>query len=172
MINPEHLSIVARLDDVIVKHTSFAAALDGIQDCIQKSQYYKAPVGCLLTAKGGFGKSTIGEILKTMMPPTIETDKKSNCIKRILPMIESLIPKPTTIRNVAASILASLGDPNPFAGSIMDQTDRICNLLRVCKTGFMFLDEYNHLFNTETQKAKVNKIHMPLRCSRVGAFTY
>lgn len=158
MINPDHLSIVARLDDVIVRHTSFAAALDGIQDCIQMSQFYKAPVGCLLTAKGGFGKSTIGEILKATMPSTIETDRKLNCERRIMPMIESLIPKPTTIASVAANILASLGDPNPFAGSIKDQTDRICKLLRSCKTRFIFLDEYNHLFDIETKKTKVNKI--------------
>jgi hypothetical protein len=155
MINPEHIALVSKLEDVIINHTKFSTALNGILECLEKSKYYKNPVGCILTAEGGFGKSTIGEILHMKFPRQVTME--NNHHMQIVPFLTSSIPSSTTIKGLASELLESLGDPNPGAGTCYEITNRLCNLLIICKTQLIYLDEFNHLFKVSRNSAAINR---------------
>jgi Bacterial TniB protein len=155
MIKPENLLLASHLDRVIVNHTDFQQALTGIEDCIQKSKFYRDPIGCMLTAEGGHGKSTIGEILKSRMPQSVISD--NNQIRKIVPLLNSSIPSSATIKGLASTLLKDLCDPNPYVGSTLQLTARLCGLLSSCNTEVIFLDEFHHLFKLSKSSAVINK---------------
>ncbi|RBH41644.1 hypothetical protein C3F00_040660, partial [Pseudomonas sp. MWU13-2860] len=59
---------VATLDEVMIRHPAMDLALNGIQRCIAQSTQFKEPVGCMLLAEGGMGKSTVCRIIQASLP--------------------------------------------------------------------------------------------------------
>lgn len=151
----EHIEIAAKLDELIINHTSFADAIIGIKNCINQNKFYKDPKGCLLVANGGFGKTTIGEILSSEMPQIIE--RTDRLITKKVPFLVATIPPSATIKRLASVLLRELGDPNPIIGDSTDLTERLCALLIQCETVSIFLDEFHHLFKLSKTHMMINK---------------
>lgn len=148
------LQRVALLDKVVVPHPAWERAMQGIQECVAKSEVYREPVGSLLLADGGMGKTTVCRAILAQMPHTTQVEQQLE--KTLIPAFYAEVPSPTTVKSVAASLLAKLNDPSPQAGNTGQMTQRLCKLLAACETKLVLLDEFHHLFDIRKTSTRVN----------------
>lgn len=148
------LQRVALLDKILIGHPAWERAFSGIQACVQKSLAYREPIGSLLLAQGGMGKTTVCQALLKAMPPCTQVEGRFE--KSIIPAFYSQIPSPATVKSVAASMLAQLHDPSPLSGTTAHMTARLVRLLAACETQLVFLDELHHLFQVQKTRTRVN----------------
>ncbi len=145
---------VAELDKLVIAHPAFSNVIRSINDCILKSEVYREPVGCLLLAKGGMGKSTVCHTVLSQMKSSI---KRVGAVeKTIVPAFYSEIPSPATVKGVAASMLKDLGAVSPFSGTTIQMKARLCTLLAAAETKLVFLDETHNLFRRGNRSTAVN----------------
>ncbi|WP_426087915.1 TniB family NTP-binding protein [Janthinobacterium sp. PSPC1-1] len=146
---------VSILDKLVIPHTGFSEAVRGISECVLKSAAYSEPVGSLLLANGGMGKSTVCHAIMKHMKTTKKIVGKIE--KTIVPAFYSEIPSPATVKSVAASMLRDMGAASPNNGSsAAHMTERLCMLLSDAETTLVFLDETQNLFKIGTRSTKVN----------------
>ena len=62
------LESIAKIDKVVILHTSFNRAMQGIEECLIRSKAYSEPIGCLLSGDGGYGKTTLCKVIMQKMP--------------------------------------------------------------------------------------------------------
>ncbi|WP_082793240.1 TniB family NTP-binding protein [Collimonas pratensis] len=140
--NPAHARI-ATLDAVVVAHNALKTALEGIEQCISWSAVSKEPRGAVLVGVGGTGKTTIcNTILKKFPPHDIV---EPHAMIRMVPAFFASVPSPSTIKSLATNLLEQLGDPSPNRGNATSLTDRLCKLIKLCRTKIIILDEFHHL---------------------------
>lgn len=145
---------VAKINRFIVRHPEFDHAFHGITQCMLKSQTYGEPIGSILHADGGHGKTLLCKAIIKQMPPSkriVDGYEKS-----IIPAFYAQIPSPATVKSVGSMLLKELGDPNPLSGDTTQITLRLCHLLRQCETKLVFLDEFHHLFRFQKTVTKLN----------------
>ncbi|MEE9885520.1 TniB family NTP-binding protein [Acinetobacter baumannii] len=147
---------VAQLNQFVIRHPEFDHAFNSIQECMKKSTAYNEPIGSLLLADGGLGKTTICKAIVKQMPPSTRIDGAYE--KTITPTFYAHIPSPASVKSVAGNLLQQLGDPNPLSGSAAQMTTRLCKLLEQCETKLVFLDEFHHLFRFQKTSTKLNII--------------
>lgn len=147
-------SRVAQLDKIVVRHPALQNALLGIKECVTKTHFYREPMGSLLLAEGGMGKTTVCRSILAEMPESIKVD--SNMSRTLVPAFYASVPSPASVKSVAASLLAKLNDPSPLAGTTAHMTTRLCHLLAICETKLVFLDEFHHLFDVQRTTTRIN----------------
>lgn len=145
---------IAPINRFIVQHPDFNHAFYGIKECMHKSIIYQEPIGSILNANGGHGKTLLCKALISQMP----SFKKINdgYEKTIIPAFYAQIPSPASVKSVASMLLKELGDPNPAFGNTTQMTLRLCHLLKQCETKLVFLDEFHHLFRFQKTTTKLN----------------
>lgn len=151
----ELIERVSVLDKIVIPHPGFVEAIRGVSECVLKSAAYREPVGSLLLANGGLGKSTVCHAIMQEM----KASKKivGTIEKTVVPAFYSEIPSPATVKGVAASMLRDMGAVSPLVGSsAAHMTERLCMLLSDAETTLVFLDETQNLFKTGTRSTKVN----------------
>lgn len=148
------LQRVALLDKVVIPHPAWMHAMQGIQDCVSKSEVYREPVGSLLLSEGGMGKTTVCRAILAQMPHTTKIEQGQE--KTIIPAFYAEVPSPATVKTVAASLLTKLNDPSPLAGNTAQMTQRLCKLLTACETKLVLLDEFHHLFDIRQTRTRIN----------------
>lgn len=147
---------VASLDKMIIAHPAFDAAVRGIEECSLQSEYFREPVGSLLLAEGGMGKTTVCRTILSRMPKS--TIRENNVDKAIVPAFYFSMPASVSITTVAESMLHALGADNPSARqSIEAVTKRLCDLLEKTRTVLVFADEFHNLFLIQNRTAKRNE---------------
>lgn len=148
---------VAQLDKIIIPHPAFAAAVHGIEDCLAKSKHYREPVGSLLLAEGGMGKTTAHRAVLSRLAKSTICD--GDFERTIVPAFYFEIPSPATVKSVAASMLDALGAPSPHSGSSAAfMTQRLCKLLENAETLLVFIDEAQNLFCIGKRSTKINTV--------------
>lgn len=145
---------ISSINNIVVTSDEFMNVFKGIQDCVKRSIAYKEPIGSMLLAKGGLGKTTLCKALVSQMPKStkIEEDHK----KTIIPAFYVEVPSPATIKSLAITMLHELGDPTYNNGTTSYLTDRLSYLLRMCETKLVFLDEFHHLFERKQSYTRMN----------------
>ncbi|MDQ4626715.1 ATP-binding protein [Janthinobacterium lividum] len=155
MLNESLIARVAELDKVIILHAAFEKAVLGIEECVLKSRHYLEPVGSLVLAEAGLGKTTVSRALLARMPISMERD--AHVERTIVPAFYFEIPSPATVRSVAASMLSALGANASTSGkSAQYLTERLCTLLERSKTILVFADEMHNLFGDKSQSSITN----------------
>jgi GTPase SAR1 family protein len=143
---------VAKFEKIIINHTDLARAISGIEGCVERTQAFHEPAGCLLLAEGGMGKTTVCNALVAKMPT--ENRENSKVHKTVIPAFYASIPPVTRLDLIISELLIQLHDPSPFAGPIEEKTKRFANLLRDCETKLILLDEFHDIYNKEKTKRK------------------
>lgn len=144
----------AQLNNFVVTSDEFMHAFIGIQQCAERSLAYKEPIGSMLLAKGGLGKTTLCNTIVNQMPRSfkIEGDRK----KTIIPAFYVEVPSPITVKALAITMLQKLGDQTNLAGTTTYLTNRLTYLLVQCETQLVFLDEFHHLFERRFTSTRIN----------------
>jgi len=147
---------VAKLDEVMIRHPAMDYALQGIQRCVAQSAHFREPVGCMLLAEGGMGKSSVCKIIQSMFQGgVVET---SDAEVTLVPSFHAEIPSTVSVNYLATNILSGLHDRNPDYGTIPAKTKRISTLLQRCGTKVIFLDEFHNLLNNNNRSATANLV--------------
>ncbi|AUH51288.1 hypothetical protein CXB49_10920 [Chromobacterium sp. ATCC 53434] len=158
-LSAQELAVIERaavLDEVIIRHPTMDLALQGIQRCIAQSVHFKEPVGCMLLAEGGMGKSSVCKLIQSMLQGgVVKTDDSE---VTLVPAFCAEVPSTVSVNYLATNILTGLHDPNPDYGTIPAKTKRIATHLQTCRTVVIFLDEFHNLLNKNDRSATANLI--------------
>lgn len=146
---------VAKLDEVMIRHPTMESALNGIQRCIAQTAHFKEPVGCMLLAEGGMGKSSVCKIIKRSFPG--EVIQTADAEITTTPVFHAEVPATVSVSYLATNILAGLNDADPDKGTNAAKTLRIATLLRQCRTKIIFIDECHNLLNTAKNTESANQ---------------
>jgi hypothetical protein len=98
---------VSQLNEIVITSNEFMQAFNGIQQCAERSIAYKEPIGSMLLAKGGLGKTTLCNTIVSQMPRSIKIEKDRK--KTIIPAFYVEVPSPATVKSLAITMLHKLG---------------------------------------------------------------
>lgn len=141
MIDP-----VTFLDDVLIEHAAFKAAVTRIDSFMKPGRQMIEPVGLAVLGLSGSGKSRVLETVYKQYPQ----NRQKNGL--ITPVIRVSVPSMPTVRSLAFHILTEL-DPGEHLKSTEDQmTRRICILMKQCGTQMLMLDEFQHFYDKHSHK--------------------
>lgn len=115
-----------------------------IQYCHRHSKISVEPDCMLITGPEGAGKTTLIDKFLSLYPRQITRDGIS------VPVLDSAIPVPATVKNLVSALLSSLGDPLPFKGTTVSQTHRLKNLIHDCNVELIIIDEFQHFIDRDS----------------------
>ena len=104
----------------------------------------------LLMGSTGAGKTTIYKTYAQNYPSQ-ETEEGS-----VVPIIYATIPAAATVKGLVEALLKRLGDPLHNKGTTINQTSRPYDLLKACRVELIFLDEFHHFIDRESDKVLKN----------------
>lgn len=157
MLNDAIAKRVSIIDKVIIPHSRFNIALQGINDCVLQSRYNVEAIGCLLVAQTGLGKTTLCRTLLAKNKRIVVEEDFTE--KTRVPAFYFEIPAPARISAVAIAMLDALGAEAPKARTpIPDLTKQLIVLLEKAKTELVLVDEFHNLFGNEVGCATTNKL--------------
>ena len=155
-MNDKLYSILGKLDECVITHKEYTQAINGILNCWQETLYSpNKSVNCMLIAEGGLGKTTIcKKVLERFSSKTITYYDHSVIVK---PAFYIQIPAKTNIDNLTKLMLHKLGDINPSIGTAFDRYTRLAQKLKISETKLIILDEFHHVYSTESSIRKTSK---------------
>ena len=146
---------ISSINNIVVTSDEFMTAFQGVQNCVKRSIAYKEPIGSMLLAKGGLGKTTLCKTIVSQMPKSTKIEEDHT--KTIIPAFYVEVPSPATVKSLAITMLHELGDPTYNTGTTSYLTDRLSYLLGMCETKLVFLDEFHHLFERKPTSTRMNR---------------
>ncbi|MFV1849664.1 MAG: TniB family NTP-binding protein [Thalassospira sp.] len=146
-VDPAKLTGIKQvMDDVLIRHRSFKTALARLDECMQSFTGYGEPVCMLLHGPAGVGKSTVAKAFLAENNPYDADDR------RVIPVLNAVIPVPATMKNMATELLDKLGDPLSDRGTLEQRTKRLRKLLSECRTKLIILDEFQHFIDRKSDR--------------------
>lgn len=151
----EHKTVRERIsiaNQVYADYPLFNQILEDIDRC-HDSPNIKGdddPDCLLLMGSTGAGKTTIYKTYAQNYPSR-ETEEGS-----VVPIIYATIPAAATVKGLVEALLKKLGDPLYNKGTTINQTSRLYDLLKACQVELIFLDEFHHFIDRESDKVLKN----------------
>ena len=94
----------------------------------------------------GAGKSTLVRDYVALFPRLEQTDGTR------IPIFYAETPSPVTVKGMAATMLARLGDPAAHQGTLWAMNFRLIRLMIDCQVELVILDDFHHLIDQETNR--------------------
>jgi hypothetical protein len=158
------------IEHILLKHARFNTLLARIDYCARFGGDIesKNPPCLAILGNTGAGKTTLVDTWLENAPlKGIETPEGS-----IIPYLYVLVPSSPKKKGAVAAFLRALHDPNPSRGTEWDMISRVHRLLKRCKVQMIFVDEFQHLMDKDTQKVvhaiadflkdMINQAHVPM----------
>jgi DNA transposition AAA+ family ATPase len=135
--------LIKSIDDIVVNHKVFSQGLETLHRYYDlKESGYDKSIGIAIIGESGMGKTTLIETFMQAHPKII-TETQDFC-----PITLVSIPTRPKGGSLCDAILEGLGDPvKSSSGDVREKITRIVNLLKVCKTSVLILDEMQHFVN-------------------------
>ncbi|MDQ2102881.1 TniB family NTP-binding protein [Azospirillum isscasi] len=135
-----------KLKNVFADTERTREATERIQ-CLHENHGTGLEARCLLlTGLQGAGKSTVLKRYALRHPDTAEE------LRDRRPILQLDVPAEATLRSLASTMLATLGDLVPSRGNQVEMTVRVQGLLRKLGVELVILDEIHHLIHSSTHK--------------------
>ncbi len=158
------------VEHVLLKHERFNVLLERIDYCSRFGGEIetKNPPCLAILGNTGAGKTTLVDTWLANAPlRAMETPEGS-----IIPYLYVLVPSSPKKKGAAAAFLRALRDPNPSRGTEWDMISRVHRLIKECRVRMIFVDEFQHLVDKDTQKIVhavadflkdiINQAHVPM----------
>jgi hypothetical protein len=129
------------IEEVVVLHSGFVDAVTRLQQVIDVFANGAQPRHALLLGESGTGKTWVARYLQTRFPETVENDHI------VLPIVRVETPSAPSIKSLAESLLAALGDPIPDRGTAIEKRNRALRLIRDNKVLMIIFDEFQHFID-------------------------
>lgn len=138
--------VISSLKNTTINHPQFHAAYLEIEKLLHLKQQQNIARHALCTGSSGTGKSTLKIEIEKAYP------KNLNVTPPQIPILIIDTPAIPTVKNVAESMLISLGDPLADKGSAINKTTRILNYLKLCNVQLLIFDELQHFIDQGKKK--------------------
>ena len=158
------------VEHILLKHERFNTLLERIDYCARFGTEIetKNPPCLAILGNTGAGKTTLVDTWLAKAPlQVVETPEGT-----IIPYLYVLVPSSPKKKGAAAAFLRALHDPNPSRGTEWDMILRVHKLIKRCKVRVIFVDEFQHLMDKDTQqvvhaiadflKDIINQTHVPM----------
>ena len=145
MDNETH-SVLARANTALIRYPRFKALHRDIRECQEMSRLANEPQCMSLEGVTGAGKSTLVRDYVALFSRVEETDGTR------IPVFYAETPSPVTVKGMAATMLAHLGDPAAHRGTVWSMNFRLIQLMIACHVELVILDDFHHLIDKKTNR--------------------
>ncbi len=139
-------AVVKVMSNILIRHNVFRATLRRFDECKNSYTGFGEPNCMLVHGPAGVGKSTLALSYLADHPPSFADDRK------VVPVLNAVIPVPATMKNMASELLDRLGDPLSDRGTLEQRTKRLRRLLMECGTQLIVLDEFQHFIDRKSER--------------------
>jgi hypothetical protein len=145
-MNDETRSLLTQANTALIRYPRFKALHNDIRECQELSQLANEPQCMSLEGMTGAGKSTLVQDYTALFPRIEQVDGTR------IPIFYAETPSPVTVKGMAATMLAHLGDPAAQHGTLWSLNFRLIRLMRECQVELVILDDFHHLIDRETNR--------------------
>lgn len=142
-----------RANTALIRYPRFKELHQYIRQCQELSRMAGEPQCMSLEGVTGAGKSTLVQDYARAFPRALTAGGMQ------IPVFYMETPSPVTVKGMAAAMLAQLGDPAAYRGTLWSLNSRLIKLLVACEVEIAILDDFHHLVDSETNRvlAKVSE---------------
>jgi len=145
-MNDETRSLLALANTALIRYPRFKALHNDIRECQEMSRLANEPQCMSLEGVTGAGKSTLVQDYVALFPRIEQFDGTR------IPIFYTETPSPVTVKGMAATLLAHLGDPAAHHGTLWAMNFRLIRLMMACQVELVILDDFHHLIDKETNR--------------------
>jgi hypothetical protein len=139
-------TLLAQANAALIRYPRFKALHQDIRECQEMSLLSHEPQCMSLEGVTGAGKSTLVQDYVALFPRREEIDGTR------IPIFYAETPSPVTVKGMAATMLAQLGDPAAHRGTLWSMNFRLIRLMIDCRVELVILDDFHHLIDKETNR--------------------
>ncbi len=137
---------LTRVNTALIRYPRFKALHQDIRECQALSRLANEPQCLSLEGATGAGKSTLVRDYAALFPRVEEPSGTR------IPVFYVETPSPVTVKGMAATMLARLGDPADHTGALWSMNFRLSHLITACQVELVILDDFHHLIDKETNR--------------------
>jgi hypothetical protein len=137
---------LAQANTALIRYPRFKALHNDIRECQEMSRLSNEPQCMSLEGVTGAGKSTLVRDYVSLFPRVEELDGTR------IPIFYAETPSPVTVKGMAATMLAHMGDPAAHRGTLWSMNFRLIRLMIDCQVELVILDDFHHLIDNETNR--------------------
>lgn len=140
------LTLLERAHTALIRYPRFKELHRDIRDCQEMTRLAGEPHCMALEGVPGAGKSTLVQDYAALSPRIEEEDGTR------IPIFYLETPSPVTVKGMAATMLAQLGDPAAHYGTLWSMNSRLIKLMIACQVELTILDDFHHLIDKQTNR--------------------
>ncbi|WP_448646205.1 TniB family NTP-binding protein [Pseudomonas mohnii] len=150
-MTPENSSKLKRLSSLTILHPGYSAALETIHRAIDLGEAIGDSCGSILMGDAGTGKSRVCDQIISEYPPAHFVDLDGDK-QQIVPVFCCKVPNDSTVKSLMTSAVRGFGVEREYR--TLDSLENcLLNKLKQCQTQLVIMDEWPHLYRTETSRA-------------------
>jgi len=138
--------LMERANSALIRYPRFMELHRDIRECQELSRLSNEPQCMALEGVTGAGKSTLVRDYVSLFPRIEQEDGTQ------IPIFYTETPSPVTVKAMASTMLAGLGDPASQRGTLWAMNFRLIHLIIDCKVQLVILDDFHHLIDKETDR--------------------
>jgi hypothetical protein len=140
----------AKVERIFIPHGRFEKLLELVRHCHEYSKISAEPECMFIGGYAGTGKTTLQEYYARQFPHTVLEERT------LVPVICGRVPQRASDKTLVTELLSNMGDPAAEKGTSYNQTTRLRMFMRECGTEILFLDEFQHFIDKDSQKVLKN----------------
>lgn len=140
----------ALAERIFIAYPRLTKLLEKIKHCHQYSKIAAEPECMFISGSAGTGKTTLYEYYERRYP------RKLNKNGVNIPVLSATVPQRATEKTLVSELLKRAGDPAAEKGSAYSQTSRLKIFMNGCGIEIVFLDEFQHFVDRDSEKILKN----------------
>lgn len=141
MTEQEKIELRTKIDNVLIMHSDFEAAVERIQACYDSALTSSDPTCLAVVGESRTGKSRALEHFQN------EYLQYRNGEGLTTPILRVEVPSKPTVKGMLEELLHNIGDPNFDKGTETSKTIRLRKLMSESGTKMLILDEFQHFID-------------------------
>lgn len=142
--------LIRRARTALIRYPQFRELHSKIRECHEVSQLSNEPQCASLEGPTGAGKSTLAMEYAKAFP------RRATPSGVEIPVLYIQTPSPVSVKGMVSTMLAAMGDPAAYRGTLQSLNARLLKLLEHCRVRLMILDDFHHLISAGSdQKLKI-----------------
>lgn len=137
-------------EKIFVEYPRLTKLLEKIRHCHEYSKIATEPECMFISGYAGTGKTTLYEHYEEQHART-RPESGVN-----IPVLSATVPQRATEKTLASELLCRMEDPAAERGSAYNQTSRLKMFIHDCGVEIVFLDEFQHFVDRDSEKVLKN----------------